>query len=106
MLRSIAAFWAVIACVGCNGVSATSDSATALRDKLERELCAAKTVDDAANVLRREEIEYFVNQERKLLTAKRSFNQEKLVSSSVVVEIRLDGQAIGHCKVQVMHTGP
>jgi len=106
MLRAIAAFWAIAACVGCSGVSATSDEPAAFRDRLDRELCAAKTLDDVTNALRREKIEYYLNRERRILTAKRSFYQEKLVSSSVVIEIQFEGSDVRHCKVQIMHTGP
>jgi hypothetical protein len=105
MLRAIAFFWAIVACVGCNAVGATEDPSE-LRDRLEHALCRSKTLDEAIRALQREKMEHFLDREKTILTAKKVFNPERLFSSAVVIEIRIDGDKVRQCKVQVLHTGP
>ena len=106
MLRGVSSLLLILGCVACNAVSATDEPA-ALRDRLDRTLCSSSMLDDVVQKLKAENIQYFENQARGVLTAKRSFGDEKLVSSAVVIEIVFSSdRVVRECKVRVVHTGP
>ncbi len=106
MLRAIAAFVGIVACVGCDLVGANDDP-RATRDRLESSLCSSRTLDQVVDALKAESIEYFLDREHKILTAKRPFQEDKLISSTVVIEIGFNAdQSISQCRVRVLHTGP
>jgi hypothetical protein len=108
MLRAMTALLGVLACSGCNVAGAgRSDEPEATRDRLERVVCSAQTRAEVQSALETAHMEYFFDDALRILTAKRTFNEEKLVSSAVVIEVHFNvDQSLSFCKVRVLHTGP
>lgn len=77
------------------------------RNRLDQKLCTARTLEQVVAASEAVKLPYFIDTDRTALTARRDFNQEKLVSSSVIVEIQFrPDKTVRACKVRVLHTAP
>jgi hypothetical protein len=107
VLRRIVAFTMASACVSCDAGDA-DDQMQDARNRINQALCSSeKTLQDVTSRLDTEGIQYFFDREGRVITAKKSFNQKKLVSSDLVIEVRFSPDwRVRQCRVRVLHTGP